>query len=272
MSRKIRTSEIKERIAREEWDFSKVPQKETKACCFYEYGRESTYVVVHLENPPGPHDEIDEQQEKLTNSPLVYGLPPRPIGTREFHEPWQHKTRAWREWFCRDFEAHFDSLSYARILDKTPDRAFHAKLAPHFCWRKWTKNTTRLLDRKTGLEGILVTIDWGNFDDQEIVREMKKWVFLNRPAGIGVHSNKGKRRSSWRKDLEKLTVLRLRHCYSPEEIARIIPADWTANKYVDGSEMSRACRGAREALLRLFPFLPKTTFPNSWPAFKKHDE
>jgi len=247
-----------QRIQSQEWDFSRVLRAEQKACCYYEFARESTYIMETLKNPL-PFDCSDPRVEKLRHSPL----PPR----NDYDCSWLLKEPKWRAQFCEELAERFGALTYARSLERTMDRAFHVGMAPHFLQTLWNEDTMRALDQDTGLETLLVSIDWSNFDDKEIVLQVKKWVKDERPPGMGVHSKKGKKTSVWQMHLRKLGILRLRHNYSSDETLRMpLPRD-LSDKFYDQEEVNRYCRGARKALQLLYPFLPEKELPQSWQPF-----
>lgn len=113
-----------------------------------------------------------------------------------------------------------------------------------------------------------MTINWANFDNKEILQQFEHWLKDARPKNIGVRSKQGRKKDEWRKHLEKLAILRLRHHYDFNEIPSLLPKRWTGNKFFDRNEMNRACTAAHKTLLSLYPFLPKQTKPLSWQPFK----
>ena|ERR1051326_563017 len=264
--RKFLTSPIQERVDRREWDFSVVPTEEERACCFYEYSRESTYIVESLRASNWPNDNLDAQRQALRNSPIVFGF--TDMDPHRLSEPWLSKDSEWRRRFCYYFAEHWEGLSYAPSIEKSSAPPFTVGATPHAPWEQWTKRKTRLLDRKTGLELLLVTIDWDNFKDSEIVASFTKWIKSNagRPRGVGLRHAKGKRTDTWRKKLERLAIMRLRHYYSVDEISSLVPPKWeNLTKFVDEREVRRERKAARLTLFELFPFLPEDTLPVNWP-------
>jgi len=270
MLRLRRDQEPKERVAREEWDFIKLLEPEGKeagaenerACCYYEYARESTYIMETLKSPPA-YDNSDQTWSKLKQSPLTYALPVKVHGTNCFDGPWLHKDLKWRKQFLLQMAENWEKLCYARTLDKAPNRAFHVGMSPQFPAKLWTENAMRALHPNTGLETLLITIDWSNFDDKEVASEIKQWVKKERPKGVGVHSKKGKKNNVWQMHLMKLRALRLRHYYPFEEIATISQDD----KFFDRNELNRPCKAACKSLHDLFPFLPVGALPLAWQCF-----
>src|SRR5882762_7114561 len=118
---KLPKAEIRvERVDRREWDFSVVAPEEMCACCHFEYGRESTFILEQLNSFPAQKDPDDPRSRALNNSRLVYALPGCPIGTRNFDLPWLATDPKWRAKFCEMLASSWDGLGYARILKQTP--------------------------------------------------------------------------------------------------------------------------------------------------------
>ena len=273
--------QLKKRVDVREWDFSKVSREEEQACCYYEYARESSWLMEKMDNPPPvARDPLPEaetrQRDIIENHLLTYALPPfrriidgHPVGRQNNFDgrPWLAQEHEWRMQFCRNMENYTDRLAYARILEKSPDRAFGVGISTHFPWQRWEKeHKKRILDRDTGLEVILVTVDWNNFKDSEIIEHFRKWLKSKegRPKDVGLRSGKGKRTDAWRKKLERLALLRLRHHYSVEEMAFLLPEAWDKEKFTDTFEIDRERQNARQTLFELFPILPKDTEPLNW--------
>jgi hypothetical protein len=270
-----RVGQLKKRVDVREWDFSKVPPQEEHACCYYEYARESSWLMEQMDSPAPKEESI--RRHKLENNLLTYALPPvRRIingylsGRQKYFDgrPWLAQESEWRQEFCKNVEKYKDRLGHARILKKIPDRAFGVGITLPFPWQRWDKeHENRILDLDTGLEAILVTIDWGNFKNSEIIGRFDKWVKSKegRPQGVGLKTLQGKRTDAWRKKLERLALLRLRHHYSLEEMAFLLPKVWNMkDKFTDNTEVERERKAARQTLFELFPFLPDDTEPVSW--------
>jgi hypothetical protein len=221
-----------------------------------------------------PPDKEAVRRDKLKNSLLTYALPPSGIIGRKKNfdrRPWLAQEQKWREWFCRKLIEHQDGLGYGRILKKTPDRAFHVGISRHFPFERSTEERQRICDQDTGLEVLLVTIDWGNFRDSEIIKHFRKWLKseVGRPKGVGSKTMQGKRSDAWRKKLERLALLRLRHHYSLYEMTPLLPVEWESkDKFIDITEVERERKGARKTLFELFPFLPADTEPLNWSRFR----
>ena len=269
--RKLVLPNVEEKVDRREWDFSLVPAKEERACCFYEYAREAAPYILKQLRAADSWNKEDIESKRFRNSPLIYALPPTApkLLPKLFKAPWLAKDAKWRALFCEQLSAHWEGLSYARAIGKTDIQAFDIGILQFFPWQRWTEQHTRLLDKETGLELLLVTIDWNNFNDAEIIKEFTRWIKSKRgrPLGAGLRHSKGKRTDTWRKKLERLAVLRLRHYYSLEDMASLLPEAWQdRSKFLDEREIRRERKAAQQTLLELFPFLPENTRPKSFSA------
>ena len=284
---------LKKRLDVLEWDFTQVSRQEEQACCYYEYARESIWLMDRMDNPPPVHRlEFDRFTNKylnplpkeesllrdnIENSLLTYAFPGCGridggylVGRQKNFDgrPWLGQEPEWRQEFCQNMEKYKDRLGYARILNKTSDRAFAVGIAPPFPWQRWEdEHEKRIFDKDTGLEAILVTVDWENFKDNEIIKQFGKWLKSKdgRPEGVGLKTRQGKRGDAWRKKLERLALMRLRHHYSLDEMAFLLPTRWRSlEKFADNSEVERERNAAQQTLFELFPFLPKDTIPINW--------
>jgi hypothetical protein len=282
-----RVVQLKKRVDAQEWDFTKVPREEEHACCYYEYARESSWIMEEVDKPvevvrhgwraferPPPNKEA-VRRDKLSKSLLTYALPPvrpicgKPVGRQKIFDgrPWLKQEPEWRQEFCQNVEKYKDRLGFARILKKTPDRAFCVGIALPFPWQRWEEeHEKRILDRDTGLEVLLVTVDWGNFKDSEIIKQFRIWLKSKegRPKDVGLRTGQGKRTDAWRKKLERLAVLRLRRHYTLDEMAPLLPKEWYGDMFADNTEAERGREAARKTLFELYPFLPKKTKPINW--------
>ncbi len=271
-------SELKGRVDVREWDFTQVPRDEEQACCYYEYARESSWLVEQINNLRAQEKLERLLRKKLQKSILIYALPPVgfvvngiPVGRQKSFDgrPWLAQEAEWRQQFCQKIANLKAGLSYAPILEKKSERAFCVGFAPHFSSvKRWDEEQrTRLLDTETGLEVLLVTVDWSSFTDTEIIEHFTKWLKSKegRPKSVGLKTKQGKRADAWRKKLDRLALLRLRHHYSLDELPAVLPEAWRdASKFNDSIEIERERKVARRTLFELFSFLPKDIEPISW--------
>ena len=141
-------------------------------------------------------------------------------------------------------------------------------MSQFFNSRLWTGKEMRRLDQKSGLETLLVTVNWKDFTDGEIVADFAKWLQSDagRPEGVGQRDAKGKNKEiTWQASLERLAILHLLHHYSFPEIEPLLPDSWfDMEKFQPSSEARRERRAVRRTLLELYPFLPIETTPRSW--------
>ncbi len=282
-----RVVQHRKRVDRQEWDFTKVPPEEEQGCCIYEYARESKWIMEEVDNPaeevlhgcPQPDKEAI-RKNKLAGSLLIYALPPvrhinevgQLVGRQKSFDgrPWLAQEPKWRQEYCQKMEKYKDRVDYARILEKKPDQAFCLGIRLPFPWRRWEKeHKIRILDQETGLEAMVMTVDWRNFKDSEIIKQFRKWLKSKdgRPKDLGLRTGQGKRTDAWRKKLERLAILRLRHYYPVDEMSELLPDAWVAGKFTDIVEIERERKAARRTLLELFPFLPEDTKPVNWAMF-----
>jgi hypothetical protein len=293
-----RVAHLRQRLDVREWDFSQVPPAEEHACCYYEYARESDWLMTEVDAPveqPARADEPGSNRAKLLKSLLIFILPPvrriiggrpgkkdRPVGRQKSFDgrPWLAQEPEWRQEFVQNLNHYKDRYhhSYGIIQKKSLDRAISVGIALPFPWRRWVDNhapgepdqVKRMLDGDTGLEVLLLTIDWDNFTDADIIERFQHWVKNEgRPKGVGVRSTKGQRTDAWRKKLERLALLRLRHHYTLDELAVLLPEAWASlDKFTDPTEFERERKITRQTLFDLFPFLPADAQPIHWPKFK----
>lgn len=273
-----------ERIDRKEWDFSAVPREEERACCYFEWARESDYIVEELDCPVSGFNVTQENQKDrlrlmLDNSRITNALPGRGLTEKYFDRPWQAKRQEWRADFCQKLERCWNGVNFAPGLNKNGVGGFHLGMSPFFNSQLWTNKDLRCLDPDTGMETLLVTINWRDFTDNDIIHDFKKWIKTKenknhlkggRPEAIGVRSTAGKKKNEWGKKLERLAVLRLQHYYPFDEIQTLVPEAWMDNgKFLSSSEMHRERKLTKQTLLELFPFLDRRTVPRSWPPYAK---
>lgn len=133
-----------------------------------------------------------------------------------------------------------------------------------------------LLDTHSQLadEIALVQIQWGSFTDDQIVDSFRAWLKANRPANIRPAAARGHKLKDWRANLTRLAVMRLLAHFSALELldpgACKLPALWETKQFagptwLDVVKWHDARREARQTFHQLFPFLPPSEDPLSWP-------
>lgn len=265
---------VVEKVDRREWDFSTIPVGEERGCCYFEWARESDYIIKELDHPvpdffiPPKRDEKDKQRLSLENSHIVHALPGRSFTDRYFDSPWQAKPPEWRADFCKRLEKNRNGLNFSRILNKKAYGGFHLGMSQFYNSRLWTENDTRSLDPETELETLLVTINWSNFNDGEIIKDFTDWLKSTegRPDNIGQRDDRGKNKEcTLQANLERLAIMRLSLYYTFDEIVNFLPNSWdNKEKFQSPSEFGRERKAAPETLFELYPFLPRQTRPRSW--------
>lgn len=132
-----------------------------------------------------------------------------------------------------------------------------------------SENSRRERPRRTAVS---FTIDFSRYSDREIVTAFESWVRSNRPRCWRKPKNafptisRGKKMNDYRVALERLGMMRLLHWYSPSFLKMELPEAW--RMYGPKSEMFRKEIKAALAFFRaVFPFLPRTEFPLSFPRY-----
>jgi len=113
-----------------------------------------------------------------------------------------------------------------------------------------------------GKEVTVVAIEWAYFTNDEIVSYFRRWAKANRPKNITSPSGQGHKLKDWRVALDRLGMMRLLHRFRLGEMRERFPAGWKA---FAGFEWYKERKRAGATFKTLFPFLPKTERPLSWP-------
>ena len=249
-----------------EFDFSAVPDDEVVACAYYEYARESATIVQQFHGKRSP--ALDASQTFMRH-PVTLALPPYAPGAEVFDVPWARKAEGWRRFFCDHLGRFMHGVSYLPFLSRSEAGALALGVVPQFDMKLLEKEQIRNLDEKTGLEVITITLAWRDFSDAELVDAFRRWVrgVEGRPAGVGQRSGKGRKAVRWRKSLERIGLVRLRHRYDLGEMMDALPAEWgDRTKYSEAGEVNRECLKAVADLHEFYPFLPEDEKPCSWAA------
>ena len=125
-----------------------------------------------------------------------------------------------------------------------------------------------------GLEVLAVEIDWGNFTNEQLVKEFAKWLKENDPPGIQRPDKRGQNKAKdWRALLARLAVMRLLARFTPLQIVdprfNKFPEVWkteqfAGRKWYDVSKWHDARREAGKAFRKFFHFLPIDEKPLCW--------
>ncbi|MGB7748782.1 MAG: hypothetical protein WBN75_16020 [Verrucomicrobiia bacterium] len=113
-----------------------------------------------------------------------------------------------------------------------------------------------------GTEILLVEIEWGEFTNEELVKDFAQWLKENEPEGVQRPDRRGHKNRDMRVALDRLGMMRLLHRFTLRELP-VKCAD--AEKAFHGYEWYKERRRAGKVFHELFPFLPKAETPISWP-------
>ncbi len=126
----------------------------------------------------------------------------------------------------------------------------------------------------------LVQIQWGSSTDDELIDSFRAWVKANRPDPVRPVPSRGHKLKDWRANLTRLAVMRLLTRFSALQLldpkANHVPGLWESKQFsgptwLDVVKWHDARREARAVFHQLFPFLPSTDDPISWPtAHQRH--
>ena len=124
-----------------------------------------------------------------------------------------------------------------------------------------------------GGEVTVVSIQWADFTNEEIIASFRKWVKANRPQRLGNPDARGRKPKDWRANLTRLAVMRLLSRFTALQLVdgrrKDLPAIWdtkqfASRKWADVTKWHDARREAGRLFHKLFPFLPAEAKPISW--------
>jgi len=250
------------KLIEHDWNFipDRVPDDEVVACCYWEYARESKFILEvtklmaelrdgkRLYNslgagPKGLLEQLDNICERPDADPNhFYRCPP-------FPQPWQSLDKA--------------NKPPRMLIISAVEYAFQA-IDSRLPWRRFQHQTERRVINHD-IETLLVTINWGAGSDAEIKKSFNKWLDKNRPSHIPEPSERGHKPVDWRARLERLGLLRLRHNYSFDEAKPLLKMLPQTTKTTDSSECNRQAKNAVDDFHALVPFLDSSAMPISWP-------
>jgi hypothetical protein len=276
MQNSAEASNQSEQLNRFDWDFTALYEadvSEITACCFYEYARESSSILAHYNEdkeieslPGGLHYPVRIDGLLRTFPNPLYWPWSRSLLGKLFVKPWQEMDTSWRTFVCGHYKGNTAGLP-AWLKRDNPIRG----------------EDMPMLDSITGRQRLVVEIDWASYTNAEIVESFESWLKDARPKDIGLSSLKGRNKdTSWTRKLENLAIMRLLHCSTlsnlktefPDAVERLnaLKAAFEAHG-ADGGDRrdsrEREVYRKREYCLNdfheLFPFLPDTEEPISWP-------
>jgi hypothetical protein len=276
-------------LPREEWDFRQVPDDELEPCLWWEYARESARVRAYYQPAdsdffpcPGMHPEVRGRDGRII----------QPARRRMIDPERMHFTMAMLDWafpvgqtMQRTHEAGIEATAALDLpwvrLPETVRRTVVEDLAPY---RAKKPAMTYLpfnrcsdlrdlgiadkdyrcaqFDAMHGIERLRVQIDWGQFTDSQIIAAFRCWVDENRPLGVGVKNERGRRKGKGLAAyLKALGIMRLMNATTLHRIEREHPEIWKAYGSMD---WPRARKDAGDTFRTYFHFLPEADRPLHW--------
>jgi hypothetical protein len=117
---------------------------------------------------------------------------------------------------------------------------------------------------QSGMEVLLVEIDWADFTNEQLVEEFALWLKENNPPNVSRPDKRGCRRISERVKLEFLGIMRLRHDFTLPELRKTRPEAWK-RYHSPNRRWGKDLKMALTHFHKLFPFVPQDESPHSWP-------
>ena len=271
-----------------DWNFDSVPDEELVACCLWEYARESVFFVEFkqywdsLGRDRKFSKQIGKGLDRIENAPqktvrFLHAF----LDEKKFPCPWQRLPGTVRRRLTRvDCQSpppfqQTGSVTEAECLlneAKKYAQTHRAKMDEVHRAHPGVSKTVLRLQRKLpryepktsvrwddGTESAIVQIAWEDYTDEELTSAFKAWAALNRPKGMGVASNKGKRvQRGYGSYLAWLGIMRLMHLYPFTTIEHKAPAAWKRHGRAD---WPRARKQAIQFFKTHFPFSAKDGSP-----------
>src|SRR5438552_8449246 len=273
-------------LARVDWDFNAVLGDELLACCYWEYARESARIRAFCSPKdsdffPAPEVQpeikgpdgivlmkarrrlVNPARARFAKSMLMYALPvklmlDRVFGTKvdPFEEAWVNLQPLFRKAVVEALEPYFaekPSLTYLPFNRCSDMRDVGLADDAYRCAE---------FDKDLGMERLRVQIDWGGFNDAQIVAAFKAWVIENRPLGVGIADERGRRKKKgYSVYLAWLGIMRLMNAYPHTSMGLYCPE--AATSYTE-TNWPRSRKKAGRVFRDLFPFLPESDKPIHW--------
>ena len=77
-----------------------------------------------------------------------------------------------------------------------------------FLWGDKPRTKRPSLISANGAETLIVEIEWGRFNNEQIIECFRKWVRVHRPKNVKAPSGQGHKDSDWRAALNRLGIMR----------------------------------------------------------------
>jgi hypothetical protein len=283
------------RLSKADWNFDAVPDVELVACCYWEYARESAF-LVGLKRNWDAWDGCGRCPEVLAQgfnriqqaAPHTFVYLQAILAESSFPEPWQKLPGKSRQRLVKldlgipaALSAGGDLVEAERALEAARAQIKAYRTAVDELHAKWPGYGEATLQRRglwpktqplertfwdDGYESLVVRIAWENHTNEQILESFRQWLKQNRPKQMPAPSGKGHKLISQRVALERLGIMRLLHCFRPVELREQLPAAW--QKY--NSANRRWQKDAQKAVAEFHQFFPilKDEHPLSWPPMK----
>jgi hypothetical protein len=274
--------------AKIDWDFDNVPKDELAACCLWEYGRESpSFLISDCDKVRDVRGESalfkkyeafldaywnsDEGYMVFYETIRLYGGPTaRPwqiipeeirkrltkqVGVHEVSWPCAPGMRRQLEELWKANLAEWEPVRKEPGYDPDEDMMAYEESHPRICQPGHAGETR-------GEILAAFAIDFWKFNDKQICADFAAWLKANRPQDCPERTMRGKKQRDLRVALERLGMIRLLHHFTLKEVAKYHPE---AAKAFAGYDWYKERKRAGKTFTRLFPFLPKSERPLSWP-------
>lgn len=286
---------MKAGLPEQEWNFDDVSESELAACWLWEYARESQsfarssayndLAISALERgelPPPSNDPeyrtflaafwgCDEGWLELYETIRNYGGPAAPAWQQL---PAERKAKAVDEVGRRmvfgpldlipleDLEelGRINSKEWEAAKFKPGDKPEEAEIGLAASALHIAGSGQR--GKPTGRTFVAFEVDFGRYDDRTIVQAFRSWLKENRPGDCPEPSQRGRKRRDMRVALDRLGMMRLLHRFTLRQMRDCCPEAWKA---LEGYDWYKERKRVRVTFRRLFPFLPATENPLSWP-------
>jgi hypothetical protein len=296
-SQPVKRGKSKYRLPSSDWNFDNVPEFELAACCLWEYGRESIHITrsavdflgnaeAYKRGETPPRIEHDDDYDAFTEAYWKSNQANFQIyQTIRYHggfaaEAWQQlpqqlraklapqvSRRCAREPFEPAWLMELEDLWHANAGDWEKVRGQPPEYYRDDDIRASEPCIPLMIKEgyEAGTHGPTVmafSIDFSQARNAELCEAFARWLQAQRPKDCPEPTARGHKRRDLRARLDRLGIMRLLHCYTLSEMPLKCPAAWCA---FAGFDWYKERKRAAKTYLELFPFLPKSDLPLSWP-------
>jgi len=278
-----------------DWNFDNVPDDELAACCLWEYAKESKSFAVssagklereesfdreqRLNKKPNPEYEAflksywdcDEGYMEYYETIRNYGGPDampwqlmtpdlrqrvaKQVGVHELGGPIEPAMRQQLEAFWKANLKEWEPVRNEPGYDPEEDAMAYEAAQPHI-------ERPGHAGEVHGETVAAFSIDFRKYNNKQICGALMDWLKANRPKDCPERSERGRKLRDLRVALDRLGMMRLLHHFTLREIPKGCPNAWKA---FEGYDWYKERKRAGATLRKLFPFLPKSERPLSWP-------